>query len=114
MGRTTRVNRHGFCTLRCTLTLKSLRFLVILEDVSRYFPRNLAFTAILTRWKSLVRIQCRPIDPRQLARRPRTVLHKECFAAGFQDGDLTASPAPAGPEGGQKPRFAAPGVGRGP
>ena len=46
----------GFCTLRCTLTLKSLRFLVFLGNVSRYFPKFLAFRTILTRWKSQVRI----------------------------------------------------------
>src|SRR5271157_1008145 len=50
----------------CTLPLKSMRFLVSLRNVSRYFPGYLAFRAILTRWKSQVRIPRRPVALRQV------------------------------------------------
>src|SRR5262249_45009658 len=55
-----------FCTLRCTLTLKSVCFMLFSRNVSRYLPRFLAFPTTLTRWKSLVRIQRRPLDLRRM------------------------------------------------
>ncbi len=45
----------AFRTLRRTPTLKSLRFSLLLGDVSRYFPKILDFPTILTRCKSQVR-----------------------------------------------------------
>src|SRR4051812_14977150 len=54
------------CTLRCTLPLKTLKNLLQVRSRSAERAGICDRPTILTRWKSLVRIQRRPLDLRRL------------------------------------------------